>query len=85
MKEKIRSTLRHPLISGSAIIFLGTNVGNVFNFLFNLFMVRNLTPVDYGVLVGLIALITLFAQVADSITPFIVNYAAIYFAVGELG
>lgn len=85
MKEKIKSTLRHPLISGSAVIFLGTNIGNVFNFLFNLFMVRNLTPVDYGVLVGLIAIITLLAQMADSITPFVVNYAAIYFAVGELG
>ncbi len=85
MKERIRNTIKHPLISGSAIIFLGTNIGNIFNFLFNLFMYRNLAPVDYGVLVGLISIITLFAQVADSITPFVVNFAAIYFAVGELG
>lgn len=85
MKEKIKSTLRHPLISGSAVIFLGTNIGNVFNFLFNLFMLHNLPSIDYGTLVGLISIITLFSQVADSITPFVVNFAAIYFAVGELG
>lgn len=85
MKERIKSTLRHPLISGSAVIFLGTNVGNIFNFLFNLYMLHNLTSIEYGTLVGLISIITLFSQVADAITPFIVNYAAIYFAVGELG
>ncbi len=85
MKKKLKAVLRHPLISGSAIIFLGTNIGNVFNFFFSFFMLHNLTPVDFGILIGLLSIITLFAQVADSMTPFVVNYAAIYFSVGEVG
>src|SRR3989344_268813 len=85
MKDRIKKTLQHPLISGSAIIFIGTNLGNIFNFLYNLFMINNLTPIDYGVLVSLISILALFSQVADSMTPFIVNYAAIYFAKKELG
>lgn len=48
-------------------------------------MINHLTPVDYGIFVSLIAILSLFAQVADSMSPFIINYAAIYFAKNELG
>jgi O-antigen/teichoic acid export membrane protein len=85
MKDKLKKIITHPLISGSAIILLGTNLGNFFSFLYNLFMVRNLSSVDYGVLISMIAIITLFAYAADALTPFVVNFAAIFFAKNELG
>ena len=41
--------INHPIILGSSIIFLGSIFGNFFNFLFNLFISRNLSIEDYGV------------------------------------
>lgn len=85
MKDKLYKVFRHPLISGSAIIFLGTNIGNLFNLFFNFFMLRNLTATDYGVLVSLISIITLFAYMAESFTPSVVNFASIFFVRKEIG
>lgn len=85
MRKKIQRIITHPLISGSTALFVGTNAANVFNFFYNLFMLRNLSSVDYGVLLSMISLITVFAYLADSLTPFIVNFAAQYFGSDRLG
>lgn len=84
MRKHIERTLKHPLISGSAVLFIGTLIANVFNFLFNLFMGRNLSIPDYGVLASIISIISLAMVVANSITPTVVNFAATYFAKNEL-
>lgn len=76
--------MNHPLIKGSTIILIGSFLGNILNFLFNLFMSRNLSISEYGILASLISLISLFGFPAGSIVPTIVNFAAIYFAKGEL-
>ena len=80
MKKIINTAINHPLISGSAILFGGGLVTSVFNFLFNLFMSRNLTVVNYGILASLISIIALIMVVAGSAMPMIVNFAASYFA-----
>lgn len=74
---------RNPLISGSAVIFVGSITGNVFHFLFNLLMSRNLSVIDYGVLISLISLTTLPALAFNSLVPVTVNFAASYMANNE--
>lgn len=83
MKKIIKKAISHPLISGSVIIFSGTLFANVFNFLFNLYMSRNLSIADYGNLASLVSLILLCALAADSFAPTIVSFAGSYFAKGE--
>lgn len=83
MKKLILSAMENPLISGSAIIFLGTFIGNIFNFLFNFFMTRNLSVSDYGILASLVSIILLFALALDSLIPTVVHFAGLYFAHNE--
>ena len=79
MKKQISKIISHPLISGSAIIFIGSLIGNIFNFFFNLYMSRNLSVEEYGELASLISLILLTALAADSFVPTIVSFAGPYF------
>jgi O-antigen/teichoic acid export membrane protein len=83
MHKTIKLAFKHPLISGVIVIFTGTIFANFFNFLFNLFMSRNLSVVDYGVLAGLISFITLVTIPASALLPTVVHFAASYFAKNE--
>lgn len=76
----IKKLLAHELISGASIIFLSSQLASFLNFLFNLFMSRNLSPSDYGALVSLISLLTLSTLPASAVIPTIVNFGASYFA-----
>jgi O-antigen/teichoic acid export membrane protein len=84
MKKHINKVITHPLVSGSAVVFLGTNVANIFHFLFNFSMVRNLSAASYGDVIGLISLITLATTPAASIIPTIINFAARFYAKNEM-
>src|SRR5579872_6826126 len=78
------SFISNPLISGSVILFIGSISANVFNFLFNIFMSRQLTLTEYGVLASLISIITLFALVAESFMPTMVKFSSQYLAKQEI-
>ena len=80
MKRKVKEIFSHPLISGSFLLIAGGVLANIFNFLFNLFMSRNLLIEDYGTLVSLIAIITLLSVPAGAVAPTIVTLAGNYFA-----
>jgi O-antigen/teichoic acid export membrane protein len=82
-KDKITQTLQNPLIFGSFVIFITSQIGNFFNFLFTLYMSRNLTASDYSTFVSLISIMMLSTLPAGSIVPTVVNFAASYFAKGE--
>lgn len=82
--EKMNKVVRHPIIWGSGIIFLGSIIGNICNFLFNLFMSRNLSFPEYGTLASLSSLMMLSALPVGSVLPMIVYFSASYFAKGEL-
>ena len=69
MKAKIVQFSQHPLISLSAVIFTGSLIASFFNFLFNLFMSRNLSVPEYGDLTSLISLITLAIMPAGALLP----------------
>lgn len=85
MKKVFSKAINNPLVVGSAIIFVGTFVGNIFNFLFNFFMTRNLSVADYGILASLVSVILLFTLAADSFIPTVVHFASSYFARKEMG
>ena len=85
MIQIARTAIQHPLISGSGIIIVGSIAGNLFNFLFNLFMSRNLPVSDYGTFVSIMSLIILATIPLSSVAPVIVNFAGTYFAKNEFG
>lgn len=84
MRKLINVAIKNPLISGSGVIFLGSLFANPLNFLFNLYMTRNLTVADYGTLASLMSLSVLTTIPAGSMFPTIIKFAASYFARGEL-
>ncbi|RJQ25248.1 hypothetical protein C4577_06115, partial [Candidatus Parcubacteria bacterium] len=83
MRKKVQLMVKHPLISGSIIVFVGSTLGSFFNFLFNLFMTRNLSVADYGALAGLLSLTTVFGLIGGAFAPTIVTFAGGYFAKKE--
>lgn len=85
MKKYISTFLATPLISGSIVIFLGSQVTNFLQFLFHFFMSRQLNLVsDYGNLATILSTITLFSLVSAAVTPTIVNFASVYFEKDDL-
>src|SRR5882724_2602955 len=84
MKYKAKQFLNHPLVYGSSIVILGNLFANFFNFLFNLFMSRNLSVAEYGVLASVIAFIGFPNLAVGAVIPLIVHFAGNYFATGKL-
>lgn len=76
----IKRVIKHPLISGSSIIFLGSFAANLINYLFNLAMGRFLSVNDYGILISLTALIMLIMLIQTSLTTLFAKFAATYTA-----
>lgn len=84
MRQRINQVIAHPFVSGSAIVFIGSNASNIFHFLFNFFMVRNLTAASYGDVSALISLIVLATTPAGATIPMIINFAARFYAKNEM-
>lgn len=84
MRQKIYQFITHPFISGSAIVFIGSNAANLFHFLFNFFMVRNLTPASFGDISALVSLMAIATTPASATIPMIINFAARYYAKNEI-
>lgn len=84
MKQKVKELIKHPLIFGSSIVIVGNIIANFFNFLFNLFMSRNLSVDNYGVFASVMALISFPNLAAGAIVPLVVHFAGNYFATGQL-
>lgn len=82
--RRFNGLVSHPLIVGSSIIFFGSILGNLFNFLLNLFISRNLSIVDYGVVASLLSLMTLFILPVGAVIPTIIYFSASSFAKGNL-
>lgn len=83
MHEKIRKVVQHPLISGSTIIFIGTFLANIINYLFNLLMGRMLSVADYGLLSSLSSLFILSAIFAIAFGNVITRFIATYHGSGN--
>lgn len=84
MKQKAKNIIKHPLIRGSTILVSGSLFANLFNFLYNLFMVRSLSVTDYGTLASIISLITFPALIVTAVNPMVVRFAGDFFAKNDL-
>ena len=76
--------IKHELITGTLLVFVGSMIGNVFAFLLNLFLARNLSYIDYGIYASLLSVITLALIPAGSINTIILRFSSNYFSRGEL-
>ncbi len=61
-------------------MFVGVNLFNLFNLLYHFFMIRSLSPIDYGQLNSLLAFFMLVTVPANTIqttiTKFVTSYQA---------
>jgi O-antigen/teichoic acid export membrane protein len=78
MKDKFLTVVRHPMVGGSSIIFIGTLSANVINYIFNLLMGRLLSVSDYGLMVSLNSLFVLFGIFGISFVNLIAKFSAKY-------
>ncbi len=87
MKDKIVAltsrVARHELVSGSTYLFMGTMLANIFAFIFNLFLVRHLSFVNYAEINSLLSLIILTSIPSQAFLPTIVQFATKYLAKNE--
>ncbi len=79
----IKRLIGHELISGSIYMFAGGMLGNLFAFILNLFLARNLTYVDYGIFASLLSIVNLACIPAGSINNIIVKFATNYYVKKE--
>lgn len=75
--QKLR---RDDFLSGTAFLFAGSMLANVFAFLFNLFLARKLTTIDYGIYASLISFFSIAILLPQSFLLTIVQFATKYFS-----
>lgn len=78
MREKTRILLSHPLLTGSTIIFAGSFISNILNYVFNLAMGRMLTVSDYGLYFTLTSIIGLFSILVIPMQNIFAKFSARY-------
>ncbi|HEX7042536.1 MAG TPA: hypothetical protein VF189_04755, partial [Patescibacteria group bacterium] len=87
MKDKAvglgKRLITHELVKGSSLIFLGSTFANICGFIFNLFLVRNLSYENYGEYTALLSLIVLVSIPGQSFMQIIVQFVSRYFAKNE--
>jgi O-antigen/teichoic acid export membrane protein len=76
MKKKIYAVLKHPLISGSTIVLVGSMAANILSYFFNLAMGRFLAPPDYGALISLVSVFNIFSVFSVTISTVFTKYSA---------
>jgi O-antigen/teichoic acid export membrane protein len=76
-KQKIfANILRHQIITSSAIVFGGSMLVNVLNYLFTLLVGRILTPSEFGEVVVLFSLMVITSVPSVAIKTVVAKYAA---------
>lgn len=77
MKKIIKSVIKHPLISGSTVIFVGSMFANILNYLFNLGMGRFLLESEYGTFISLISIFNIFSVFGVTINTVFTKFTAV--------
>src|SRR5882724_8494911 len=80
MKKRLVAFISHPLISGSSIVFIGSFLANIFNYLFNLLMGRWLSVSDYGLLIALSSFLVVFGTINTFLANIFSKFSAKYLA-----
>jgi O-antigen/teichoic acid export membrane protein len=66
------------MIRDSAILFFGTMIGSVLNFLFQIFAGRQLGPANYGIFSALLAIVYLVSVITNTVQTDVANVVARY-------
>lgn len=74
MKKYFKELVTHPLFSGSAIMFVGSNSVSFVNYLYHFIMGRMMGPSGYGELASLISLIGLLGMIPASLSLAVIKY-----------
>jgi len=85
MKSLIKKLTSNPLMTGSAIVFVGSMVSNISAYLYHLFLGRILGPGGYGELSSLISLLYIFGVPTLVLQTILVKYFSVYKAKDEMG
>ena len=72
--------LTDDLMKHGGMMFLATSLASIFNLLYQLYMVRNLSPVDYGTLNSLIALLVVISVPARTLQTAITRFTSSFHA-----
>lgn len=80
MKKIIHIAFKHPLISGSTIVVVGSMASNILSYFFNLSMGRFLFPSDYGILISLVSVFNIFSVFSITISTVFTKFSAIFVA-----
>lgn len=78
MRDILEKGIKHPLISGSSIVFIGSFLVSIGNYIYNLLMGRFLSVEDYGLLTSLTSLFILFGLFSGSFMNLFVKFSASY-------
>lgn len=78
MFKTLQTLLKHPLISGSSIAFIGSFGASILAYVFNLVMIRMLSVSDYGLLTALTSLTVLFGIFQASLVGIFAKFSAKY-------
>lgn len=82
--SNIQRIIKHELISGSALLFIGTTGANFIAFIFNFILVRAITPAEYGIFASLVSLITLLSVPNQFLVTAITQFATEFIAKKEM-
>lgn len=76
MKKYFLNLIKHPLFSGSFLMFAGSMFVNVINYLYHLLMGRMLGPVDYGTLASIFSILYITSIIPISASVSVVKFVA---------
>lgn len=78
-----KNIIRDDLAKDAFVVFLGTSFTNLLNLLYSIFLLRNLTPVDFGLFNSLLAILVLFSQFPATVTSVLTRFISRYHAHGK--
>ena len=78
MRKKFNKLIKHPLISGSTTIVVGSLLANIINYASNLAVARLLIPSDYGIFAALLSIFNIFSVFSLTITTVFAKFTAVY-------
>jgi O-antigen/teichoic acid export membrane protein len=76
MRQKLLTLIKHPLILGSGVIFVGSMIASLLNYVFNLEMGQSLSVADYGTFASLVSIFNIFAVFSTAIMMVFSKFSA---------
>ena len=73
------------LIKQGSVMFLAVTISNIFNLLYQLYMVRNLSPINYGVLNSLFSILMIVSIPSGSLQTVVTKFISTFYAINHHG